>query len=331
MAIPSQVARLILREHKFRPITGKLLSIGRQTVFLTPPQAISLVQTELGIQLDIDPLRLEIDVSTRASRGRGLISDRAFYSLFSNLEYHCLDVSDYEGADIVFDLCSPDLPAELDNGFDFVFDGSTLDNVFDPAAAMRNLARMTTSDGRLIHLNHVSRRHAEYVAFALSWFHDYYSINEFDDCQVYLAQWDDDQITSRWDLYHYNPLREYDGTIKLFGQDSYYYPWRRAHALVLAEKGKHSTWIRSPVQYEYRRNIPHAYIQGKFETLPQDISENSNDPYVRAALRFSCSSRPSLAKPDEKAIIPPQYLDYAPQIAYCGSIDAILNSPGVVR
>src|SRR5580658_8091288 len=114
MGIPSQVARLILREHLFRPITGKLLSIGRQTVHLTPRQAKTLVEAELGIRLDVDPLDLEIDTSTRGARDRGLISDRAFFSLFSDATYHCLDQSDYENADIVFDLCSTRIPPELE-------------------------------------------------------------------------------------------------------------------------------------------------------------------------------------------------------------------------
>ena len=67
VGIPNQVARLLMREHLFRPITGKLLSIGRQSVNLTPRQAISVVETELGTRLDVDPLSLEIDTSTRAS------------------------------------------------------------------------------------------------------------------------------------------------------------------------------------------------------------------------------------------------------------------------
>jgi len=87
MGIPSQVARLILREHRFRPITGRLLSIGKQIVHLTPEQAISLVETELGTRLDIDPLGVEADTSTRSSQGRNLISDRAFFSLFSDARY----------------------------------------------------------------------------------------------------------------------------------------------------------------------------------------------------------------------------------------------------
>jgi hypothetical protein len=79
MGIPSQVARLILREHRFRPIIGELLCIGKQTVYLTPEQAVSLVQSELGTRLDINPLNLEVDTSTRSSKGRHLISDRAFF------------------------------------------------------------------------------------------------------------------------------------------------------------------------------------------------------------------------------------------------------------
>jgi len=32
MGIPSRVAHVILREHRFRPISGKLLSVGKQIV-----------------------------------------------------------------------------------------------------------------------------------------------------------------------------------------------------------------------------------------------------------------------------------------------------------
>ena len=325
MGIPSQVARLILREHLFRPITGKLLSIGRQTVHLTPQQAKALVEAELGIQLDVDALNLEVDTSTRSGRARGLISDRAFFSLFSDATYHCLDQSDYENADIVFDLCSPDIPPELEGRFDFVVEGSTLDNVFDPAAALRNLARFTRAGGRLFHHNRASRRHNVYVAFALSWFHDYYSVNEFEDCQVYLAQWDADQITSRWDVYHYCPLQEHNGEFRFFGQDTWYYPWRHAHAIVIAEKGSQSTSNKNPIQFEYRPDIVNTLVDEKFETLPQSLQEMDKNPYLRAAMRFSRSRRPPIVKPHEKGRLAPELVNYAPEIVYCGSIEAVLD------
>jgi SAM-dependent methyltransferase len=223
MGISSQTARLILREHLHRPITGRILSIGRQTVHLTPEQALDMVRAELGIL----PLRgaqdIELDHSTRGAQSRRYIGDKAFYSLFTDAKYHCVDQSSYEGADIVFDICSAEIPSHLENAFDFIFDGSTLDNVFDPASAIRNLTKVSRNDGgRVFHVDRVSRRHNVYTAFALSWFHDYYAINNFRDCQVYLAQWDgDDQITSRWDFYHYCPLRSENDDFVFFGQDSW--------------------------------------------------------------------------------------------------------------
>src|SRR5580693_4562283 len=323
--MPNQVARLLLREHRFRPITGKLLSIGRQSVNLTPRQAISVVETELGTRLDVDPLSLEIDTSTRGARDRGFISDRAFYSLFTDAEYHCLDQSDYENADIVFNLCSAEAPAELENSFDFIVDGGTLDNVFDPAAGLRNLARIAGPRGRIHHHDRASRIHNVYVAFALSWFHDYYSVNEFEDCQVYLAQWDADQITSRWDVYHYCPLQEHNGEFRFFGQDTWYYPWRHAHAIVIAEKGSQSTSNKNPIQFEYRPDIVNTLVDEKFETLPQSLQEMDKNPYLRAAMRFSRSRRPPIVKPHEKGRLAPELVNYAPEIVYCGSIEAVLD------
>ncbi len=257
---------------------------------------------------------------------RRLISDRSFYSLFTDAKYHCLDQSDYEDADIIFDLCNAQTPSGLADNFDFIYDGSVLDNVFDPAGALRNLARTTKSGGRLFHVNRASRGHNVYVAFALSWFHDYYSLNNFDDCQVYLAQWDKDQVTSRWDLYHYRPLRERDGLFRYFGEDTWYYPWRHGHAVVIAEKGNGSTWDRNPIQFEYRPNIVNTFVNEKFETMSRTAAVIDRDPYAKATMRFSHSPRPPIARFDEKVALAPELNNYAPEIVYCGSIDAILDS-----
>jgi hypothetical protein len=324
MGIPSQVARVILREHRFRPITGRFLSVGRQIVQLTPQQAISLVEAELGHRLEVDPAGVEIDRWTRGSEGRNLISDRAFYSLFSDAEYHCLDQSDYEGADIVHDLCDPNMSPSLENSFDFVFDGSVLDNVFDPAMALRSMARLAGVGGRVLHVDRSSRRHNVYLAFSLAWFHDFYGINGFDDCQVYLAQWDGNPLASRWDFYHYRPLREVDGALRFFGQDTWYYPWRDAHAVVIAEKGSRSTWQESPIQFEFRPDIEGLCVDGALRPLPLEAAAIERDPYLRAAARFGRSRRPVLLSQAEKcADLPAELRDYAPEIVYCGSLDAV--------
>jgi SAM-dependent methyltransferase len=319
VGLPSQLAVALLREHRYRPIEGALLSIGRQTTYLTAAEASALVSSELGMPPLAELDAIEVDSMTRGSFGRALITDRGFYSLFSRAKYRCLDVSDYEGADIVTDLCGQIDPT-LHKQFDFIIDGSCLDNIFDPAAAIRNLARLLKPGGRILHIDRASRRHNDYVAFSLSWFHDFYAINEFVDCQVYLAQWDGDRLEARWDFYHYEPLRMRDAQLTYFGQDCWYHPWRDAHAVVIAEKGSLSTCDRSPVQFEYRPHIKFEERDGRPEIVPQAYPRDAGDIYVSSAVRFHRSDRPLLLKPHEKAEIPPEILHYSPETVYCGSI-----------
>jgi SAM-dependent methyltransferase len=317
MGIASQFATLISREHRFRPITGRLLSIGRQTIYLTADEAIALIEDELGAPARTAAFPLQIDAATRGAEGQPLITDSSFYALFSDSKYNCLDVSAYEGADIVWDLCQP-LPAELCEQFDFIINGSCLDNIFDPAAALRNLTRLLRPGGRIMHIERTSRRHHVYVAFALSWFHDYYALNGFEDCQVYMAQWDGEQIFARWDLYHYEPVRERDGVLVYYGEDTYHFPWRDSLGIVVAEKGANSTWDKSPIQFEYRPNIK---VEGGGRP-PQQWPAAGDDPYVAAAVRFHNSPRPLMLRPEEKIALDPQFVDYAPEIVYCGSINS---------
>jgi SAM-dependent methyltransferase len=316
MGIPSQLATIILREHRHRPITGKLLSIARQTVYLKPDEAVALVERELGRRPNVEPQSLEIDQDTRGAYRGQLITDKAFYSLFADIEYRCLDVTAYEGADIVADLCQP-LPPDLEGQFDFIFEGSCLDNIFDAASALRNLSRSLKPGGRIIQLNAASRRHHVYVAYSLSWFHDHYAVNNFEDCQVYLSQWDN-LIAGQWDLYRYCPVVERDGQLKYFGQDRYYFPYRHSHAIVIAEKGAASTWDKSPVQFQYRPEVGPLTSDG--ELPAQDLKPDTANPYLVSALRFYHSVRAPIVAESEKVRLPDNLFHTDPQMPYCGSL-----------
>jgi 2-polyprenyl-3-methyl-5-hydroxy-6-metoxy-1,4-benzoquinol methylase len=63
-----------------------------------------------------------------------------------------VDVSPYEGAEVIHDLNQP-LPDRLRGTADFIVDGSVLDNVFDPATGLRNLTEMLRPGGRLLMSN----------------------------------------------------------------------------------------------------------------------------------------------------------------------------------
>ena len=321
MGISVQIARLLLREHRYKPIIGNLLCIGKQTVELTVAQALSIIEWSLALS---SRRRDRCESDGRAHQRQTKLYHRpCILRALCGCALSCLGQSAYEGANIVFDLCDADLPTQLEGRLDFIYDGSSLDNIFDPAMAIRNLTRVTRPGGRIIHVNRTSRLHGDYVAFSLSWFHDFYSINNFQDCQVYLAQRDLADGWKNWDVYRYLPVIEHEGSLIFFGQDQYFFPWRVGACVVLAEKGVDSTWNAKPIQYQYRAAVPHTIVDGNHETLAQNVLEYAADPYVRAAVRVSRSNRPCWLRPDEKVDLPPEKLHYAPTISYCGSIGPI--------
>ena len=129
MGVDFRLASLIIREHAWRPITGTVLLLGRQTMFFTPEYAMALVR-EAG--LPVPNVDFRADSSTRLSK-ESYISDEDFFRLLGVPTIRALDVSAYEGADIVHDLTTP-IPPEMEGIADFILDGSTLDNVFDALA-----------------------------------------------------------------------------------------------------------------------------------------------------------------------------------------------------
>ena len=246
MGMPRQIARLLLHEHRHRPIAGDILMLGRQTVYLAPPAAVQLVKDVLGaVRPGAEP---EVDPFTTIGKERGTVSDRGFFGLFSEGKVVALDVSDYEGAEIVHDMTAP-LPAALEGRFDFIYNGSCLDNMFDPALALKNMSRLLRPGGRVVHLEHGSLWPGAYLMYSMDWFYDYYVINDWADCKAYLALWDD--VQGPWDLYGWQPVMQVKDHGVFYGESLVTTP-RHAYAIVLAEKGEASTWEKAPLQSKYR-------------------------------------------------------------------------------
>src|SRR5262245_43907335 len=63
-----------------------------------------------------------------------------------------LDVSDYEGARVLFDLNADELPAELRARYGVVFNGGTLEHVFHVPNALANISGMLQAGGAVLHV-----------------------------------------------------------------------------------------------------------------------------------------------------------------------------------
>lgn len=182
MGIAPYVARAIVREHAYKPIRGTVLCLGRQTMFFTPADALDML-AECGL------VAAEADLvadSQTFQRRPEYISDKSFFDLLGAPEFRALDHSDYEGADLVWDLNKP-IPTDLHGIADFILDGSTLDNVFNPAQALINIGAMLRPAGRVLSVNMGSLRGLAYTALSPQWFLDYFTVNGFADTRIYIT------------------------------------------------------------------------------------------------------------------------------------------------
>ena len=103
-----------------------------------------------------------------------------FFEMFGFSSVHAVDISEYEGADIILDL-NADLPEGMKEKFDYVIDGGTLEHVFDAPRAISNMSQMVKKNGIIIHMVPLGGYvdHGFY-SFSPGFFMDFYSANSFE-------------------------------------------------------------------------------------------------------------------------------------------------------
>jgi SAM-dependent methyltransferase len=242
MSITLFHADLIVREHLYKPLPATVHLLGRQTILFDEETALKLLK-----RYGIAPVKTEavLDIATigaQAMGGRGYITDTTFFRMLSVKEVKAIDHSDYEGAEIIVDLNRP-LPDALADSADFIFGGSVLDNIFDPATYIKNITRLLKEGGRLIDHNTYGFHSHPYLLASPAWYYDYYVMNRFADCKIYFIE-----VSSITQVYALNVETD-DSIICDFGSASLA---NRCDIVVIAEKGAQSSWNEVPSQDQYR-------------------------------------------------------------------------------
>lgn len=268
----------LLHEHAYRPIEGEVLAIGRQHIGLTAVEITNMIE-RYGIPLRSQNFEIDNNNLHKVD-GNESVSDVSFFRSFSEATYLTADISAYEGAEFIFDICG-EVPSDLVGRFDFIIDGRSLDNVFDPVRMISNMAKMLKPGGRLFVFAWSNSFPSAYLKITPDWIMDYFAVNEFEDAKVYVTKndtpWDEPAFGQCVDVYHFDPLI-FDGSeyhyesaaIKMTGYGSTY---------CIAEKGRQSEHGRTAVQKHYRdRNV---------------------EPYLSSIRRFHESHRPIFSRPGE--------------------------------
>ena len=138
--------------------------------------------------------------TTMTALRRELFEELGFVGLLA------LDANPYEKPDIVHDLNHAEIPEDLIGRFDLVFDGGTLEHVFDVANALRTVCRFTKPGGRVVHLNPLSNcvDHGFY-SFSPILFADFYAANNWVIRRLAIARFECDPATDPWEIRDYRP------------------------------------------------------------------------------------------------------------------------------
>jgi len=247
MGLSLQLAEMIALESKHKPLPDVIHTVGRLAMGFTYEEA-AFVLRRAGVEPRV--VKVEIDGSTIEGRNnpRPVINDRTFFGMLGVSDVAAIDISDYEGAAIIWDLCSP-IPDRLANTCDFIVGGSTLDNVFSPAQYIQNIARMLRPGGRWFEVNHANDFSSPYVILTPPWYFDFFCVNMFSDCRVYVLEFAGAVVHAYKTLV---PLLRNQqvgwGLIDNFeGREDI-----TLAVVAFAEKGTESTWSEIPIQAPYR-------------------------------------------------------------------------------
>ena len=136
----------------------------------------------------------------------GVLSDRELFQRLGFDDLLALDANAYEEPDVVHDLNRADIAPALAGQFDLVFDGGTLEHVFDVANALRIICRFTKPGGRVVHVSPLSNcvDHGFYC-FSPTLFVDFYSANNWIIRRLAVARFDRDPVSDAWEIQEYRP------------------------------------------------------------------------------------------------------------------------------
>jgi SAM-dependent methyltransferase len=196
-------AKLLLQEALQRPLTGRVLTLGKQDINMTF-ETLQQAAEELGVQLQ-DPGPVTLSDQTEFA-SRGCISDQTFFKALGFSEVSAMDYSDFESARHIHDLNSSEPPQNLLGSFDVIIDGGTIEHVFHLPNVLNSIHKMLRTHGRTIHMspssNHID--HGFYM-FSPTLFWDFYHTNRYEINLFQVFRYTQRPAIDPWEVSNYTP------------------------------------------------------------------------------------------------------------------------------
>lgn len=184
MGIPISQSRLLIRESKRRVLEGTVVQLGKQDVSFSEQQ-LREVASEEGFLLS------EFARSSRSGQANpgNALSDVALFRMLGFAEVNSLDISNFEGANLLHDL-NTQIPtgSPLESRFDLVYDGGTMEHVFHTPNVLFNCMALAKPGGRIIHSVPVDMVNHGFYNFSPTLFEDFYATNGYEINKVLVVK-----------------------------------------------------------------------------------------------------------------------------------------------
>lgn len=167
----------LLKEASIRPFSGSLLTLGKQDVWFSYKTLCKMAQKHKVKLSNLNKIEIS---SNPYFAAHNYITDLCLFKALGFSELKSMDYSDYQGADIIFDLNSCEIPTALLGAFDVMLDGGTMEHVFHIPNVLNNIYKMLRVGGRIIHISPTSNYvdHG-FFSFSPTLFYDFYQTNKF--------------------------------------------------------------------------------------------------------------------------------------------------------
>jgi hypothetical protein len=149
MGLVSNSIRFLIEARQSGVRFDETLTLGRQHMTLSLEKAEALLREykhwpppggEANFMADLRQAKWRFDVFARALGARNVSS---------------MDVSDYEQATVIHDLNFP-IPPELNERYDLIIDGGTLEHVFHAPVAMESCMKMAKIGGHVVIITNIN-------------------------------------------------------------------------------------------------------------------------------------------------------------------------------
>ena len=193
MAIDKGAASLLLDLKKYLNFHGTVCQLGRQEMLFDKIIFKDLIKKfKLDFKLELNDHNLKID-------------DRFFFKSLGFDNVVAADVSNYENAEYVFNL-NNEVDNSLKEKFDFIYDGGTLEHVFNFPMALKNILKIVKKNGYIMHFSPANNLvdHGFYM-FSPTAYHDFYSNNNFEIIKSCIVEVPKYFHNGKIKIYNYEP------------------------------------------------------------------------------------------------------------------------------